>query len=295
MSTYGKNNKASAEFKYGTPWSFTPQSITFNGNGNTGGSTATQYVRNGVSSNLTANGFTKTGYSFAGWATTSSGSVAYANQASVNIDADLSLYAKWTAKDYTITLNDNGGSGGDGTHAVTYDAATGSLTNAPTKTGYTFGGYWTSTNSGTTLTTKIFNADLTPVQNVSDYTDNTSDKKWVHDGDVTLYAEWTINNYTVTWKVNGETWTPKTTTGEGTDGSANANYNTAWSSLTLPTDPDPAEDGCGNRFMGWTTTENYESDSAPSDLMNSVNKASKTGVKITDDTTFYAVFADYGE
>ena len=105
------------------------------------------------------------------------------------------LWAQFTPNNYTIELNDNGGSGGDGTHAVTFDAATGSLTNAPERDGYTFAGYWTG--SGGTGT-QIFNADLTPIQNVSGYTDNTSDKKWIYAGNKTLYAKWTEIKYTVT-------------------------------------------------------------------------------------------------
>ena len=73
--------------------------VTFDGNTNTGGSTASQSLVYNTPTNLTSNGFTKTGYSFAGWATTAGGSVAYADGASYTIGAgNVTLYAKWTAE-----------------------------------------------------------------------------------------------------------------------------------------------------------------------------------------------------
>lgn len=62
--------------------------------------------------NLTANEFSKTGYIFAGWSTTATGSVEYLNQANVTNLAEsgtVTLYAVWTAIPYTIALNLNGG------------------------------------------------------------------------------------------------------------------------------------------------------------------------------------------
>lgn len=109
--------------------------------------------------------------------------------------------------------------------------------------------------------------------------------------------------YGITWKVNGETWTPKTTTGSGTDGSSLVNSGTQWSALTLPTDPDPDEDGCGQKFIGWITNtitgELDKTDDAAAisalDILNSGNQSGKTSETITTGTTFHAVFADYAE
>ncbi len=186
-----------------------------------------------------------------------------------------------SANNYTITLNDNSGSGGDGTHAVTYNAATGSLTNTPTKTGHTFVGYWTSNNSGATLTTQVFNADLTPIQNVSGYTDNTSSKKWINAGNVTLYAKWTANTYTVTWKVNNTNYSAGGST-EVTHGNHVA---------TLPTAPDPAS-YCGQKFMGWTTSEVVTPQAAaPSPLYTEASQFPNA----TGNQVFHAVFADYDD
>lgn len=78
--------------------------VTYDGNGSTGGSTASSSHTYSVAKNLTANGFTKLGYTFQGWATTLSkanaGTVDYADKASVtNLTAThqgtVTLYAVW--------------------------------------------------------------------------------------------------------------------------------------------------------------------------------------------------------
>ena len=62
---------------------------------------------------LTTNTFTRTGYSFSGWNTDSSGTgTAYANNAVYSFAADITLYAQWTAlPNHTVTFNANGGTG----------------------------------------------------------------------------------------------------------------------------------------------------------------------------------------
>lgn len=53
-------------------WTANTYTIKYNGNGNTGGSTASSTHTYDTSKALTTNGFTKTGYSFAGWSTSAS-------------------------------------------------------------------------------------------------------------------------------------------------------------------------------------------------------------------------------
>lgn len=101
-----------------------------------------------------------------------------------------------TPKSYTVTLNDNTGSGGSGSKTVTFNANT-NMTSAvtiPTKTHYIFGGYWTSSDAGTTLTTQIIDENGDWKASVSGYTDDTPN--WIYAGDVTLYAKWTEHTYT---------------------------------------------------------------------------------------------------
>lgn len=91
----------------GTGWDSTntkcaSYTITFNGNGNTGGSTAIQTIASGATAALRANGFTKSGHTFAGWATTANGSIAYADQANYIMESsNVTLYAQWTAASVT--------------------------------------------------------------------------------------------------------------------------------------------------------------------------------------------------
>ena len=69
--------------------------ITFNANGGTG-EMAAQVVHVNKDENLKANTFTRAGMSFKGWNTKADGSgTAYANKASININADITLYAQW--------------------------------------------------------------------------------------------------------------------------------------------------------------------------------------------------------
>jgi len=77
--------------------------ITYNGNGNTGGSTAETSFTYGNTASVRANGFTRTGYTFTGWNTKANGSgTAYAAGASYKAAANLTLYAQWKASGYTI-------------------------------------------------------------------------------------------------------------------------------------------------------------------------------------------------
>lgn len=97
-------------------WVVNTYKVKYNGNGSTGGSTAESTHTYGVAKNLTANGFTKTGYLFAGWNTKADGTgTAYTNKQSVsNLTATnngtVTLYAQWKGigdtVNYTTKLND---------------------------------------------------------------------------------------------------------------------------------------------------------------------------------------------
>lgn len=72
--------------------------VTYDGNNSSAEGTMTpQVISNGSTVNLSVNTFSKTGWTFAGWATTSDGSVVYNNGASYTIGTEsVTLYAKWT-------------------------------------------------------------------------------------------------------------------------------------------------------------------------------------------------------
>ena len=75
--------------------------INFDGNGSTGGSTASQQIAAGNTASLNTNGFTRTGYAFTGWNTAADGSgTSYADGADYTVtpatgDATVTLYAQW--------------------------------------------------------------------------------------------------------------------------------------------------------------------------------------------------------
>ena len=74
--------------------------ITFNANGGSG-TMSTQTIAEGTTDGLNANTFTYSGYSFSGWATSSTGSVVYTDKASYTMGtSDVTLYAKWTQNTY---------------------------------------------------------------------------------------------------------------------------------------------------------------------------------------------------
>ena len=123
-------------------------SVKFNANGGSG-SMSNQSMTYDQSKALTANAFSKTGYTFKGWATSSSGSVAYSNSQSVkNLSATqgatVNLYAVWGANTYTITFNANGGTGSMSNQSMTYDKAANLTSNAFTRKNHEFKGWATS-------------------------------------------------------------------------------------------------------------------------------------------------------
>ncbi|MEJ0014929.1 MAG: InlB B-repeat-containing protein [Actinomycetota bacterium] len=123
--------------------------VTFNGNGSDGGSTTAQLASSAT--NLTANGFTRTGYTFAHWNTAANGSgTSYANSASFPFTADTTLYAIWTINTYTVTYNGNTSTGGtivtDASSPYNYNATVTTKANTWAKTGNTFEGWNTAAN-----------------------------------------------------------------------------------------------------------------------------------------------------
>lgn len=87
--------------------------------------------------------------------------------------------------------------------------------------------------------------------------------------------------YTVTWKVNGTNYTA---------GSPSTSVNAGSRVATLPTAPNPAS-YCGQKFMGWTTTQNYDAATAPSTLFTTAAGAPVA----SGNQVFYAVFGYYAE
>ena len=86
----------------------------------------------------------------------------------------VTLWAKWTVR---VTLGKNGGTGGDSYVTVIYNQPFPTRA-MPTKSGYTFGGYFVSASS---KTGQCYNTDGT----------GTSTMKWTTGGTPTIWALWT--------------------------------------------------------------------------------------------------------
>ena len=171
-------------------WFELEQTLSYDANGGTGDAPATTYYLKGTNATAAAaNTFTRTGYTFNGWKTGKSSGTSYAAGASVPMNSNITLYAQWAAIGYTVILDLDETNHGDLTgkttsQNVTYDGATTTVPNRPTgTTGYGLDGYYTDHNGGGT---KVINGDGTWIASVEGYTDE--NKKWVHAGDVTLYA-----------------------------------------------------------------------------------------------------------
>ena len=185
---------------------------------------------------------TRTGYTFAGWYDSASGGskVIDANGTSVNtvtgitdasghyIKADnVTFFAHWTANPYTVTLNKNGGEGANGSVTMTYDSAVFTKPATPVKSNYAFAG-WTVTQDGTDY---VIDASGNAVKG-STYFDTNGN--WIYANDLTLYAKWSGNTYTLTLDAQSGSGSPssiKEIYGTGyTDASG-----TAITSVTVPT------------------------------------------------------------
>ena len=125
----------------------TPYTVSFLGNGGTG-SMADQVSASAT--NLTSNAFTRSGYSFSGWATSAAGSVVYANSASYPFTSSTTLYAVWTLQTETIAYRGNGASGTTadttGNAATTVSLRANGFT-PPGSPTYTFLGWDTNPNA----------------------------------------------------------------------------------------------------------------------------------------------------
>lgn len=149
------------------------------------GTTASKVVNSG-SSIGTLPTPTRTGYNFKGWYTTSTGSTQVTSSSSYT--SDKTIYAQWTARTYTVTLNNQSATtSGSTSVTATYGSAMPSIT-LPTKTHYVFDGYYTSTNgSGTQYYTSS----------------GGSSRSYTTDGTMTLYAYWQPATITVSYNANG--------------------------------------------------------------------------------------------
>ncbi|MBR5232572.1 MAG: bacterial Ig-like domain-containing protein [Clostridia bacterium] len=94
---------------------------------------------------------TRSGYTFNGWYTSSSGGSQIGSGTTVTTNGNHTLYAHWSKNTYTLTYNTNGGSSGSGT--ASGDSVYTIKSDIPEKFGYTFLG-WSKSSSATSASYK---------------------------------------------------------------------------------------------------------------------------------------------
>ena len=200
-------------------WSPNSYTVSYSANGGSG-APSSQTKTHGVTLTLSSTKPTRTGYSFLGWSTSSTAtSATYSAGGSYTSNSSATLYAVWSPNTYTVSYNANGGSGAPSSQTKTYGVTLTLSSTKPTRTGYTFKGWATSS----TATSASYSAG-------GNFTTNAS---------TTLYAVWSINTYTVSYNANG---------GSGAPSSQTKTYgSTLTLSSTKPT-------RSGYDFLGWATS-----------------------------------------
>ena len=209
---FGGSYSGNSSTKLYAHWNLVNYSISYTLNGGSVTGNPTSY--NVTTNTFTLKNPTRTGYTFAGW----TGSNGTTKQTTVQIakgsTGDKSYTANWTANQYTITLDPQGGAGGDATKTATFGQATPTV-NIPGRNGYNFGGYYTGKNgSGTQYLKPDANNTATSVRN------------WDIAFNTTLYAKWNARTYTVTFDQQG---------GNGGTASTTATFDAAMPAATMPT------------------------------------------------------------
>ena len=227
-SRYGTNDTA---LEYNTNWAVvssivltvttneTDYTLSYNANGGSGAPSS--QTGTGVGSytfTISSTKPTRTCYTFLGWSLSSTAtSASYQPGGSITLTASDILYAVWKANTYTVSYNANGGSGAPSNQTKTYGVTLTLSNTKPTRTGYTFSAWNTAQNgSGTSYAPG------------GSYTANAA---------VTLYAQWTVNTYVVTFDAQGGSVTPA---------SKSVTCGQPYGSLPVPV-------RAGYRFDGWFT------------------------------------------
>lgn len=126
----------------------TSNTVSYNANGGSG-APGPQTKWYGDILTLSSTIPTRNGYGFKGWATSSTGSVAYQPGGQYGEDVTRTLYAVWQAGTYTVAYNANGGSGAPSTQTKTHGVNLTLSSTKPTRANYTFLGWGTSSGSTT--------------------------------------------------------------------------------------------------------------------------------------------------
>lgn len=208
----GSNNN----FTFYAKWQIINYSLTYNLNGGTN-NPANPSTYNVESLPITFSAPTKSGYNFGGWYVDASFITSITGITSG--EGNRTLYAKWTAINYSITYNLNGGTNNPA-NPVSYTIESSFNFADPTRTGYTFGGWYAEG----AFTTRVYNIASGSI------------------GDEEVFAKWTPINYTISYVLNNGT----------NSGSNPASYNIESTTITLA---NPTR--TGYNFGGWYSDSGF--------------------------------------
>lgn len=210
----------------------TLSTISFSGNGATSGFMESIQGAIGQSATIPNVGFSRTGYTFTGWNTSPDGTgTAYRPNATIQFAAqNITLYAQWKVRSYSVNFDSNGGSA-VASQSVKYGSKASRPTD-PTRAGHTFQGWYTSRDGGARYD---FNQTVT--------------------GDVTLYAHWSVNSYTLAFDGNS---------GKASESSRKVQYGNQYGTL-------PTATRTGYAFQGWYTARSGGSQVSSSTTMEAAN------------------------
>lgn len=176
-------------------WVGNGYTVRFAGNGATGGGTPDQAFQYNIGQNLHRNGFVRDGYTFTGWKRADNqqayGDGQWVTNLTTQPDGIVTMVAQWSANEAHIRYNPNPPAGkttgGQGT--PNWDGHTGDTPtigqNGWTIDGYTFAGWATSPDGS--------GARYAP------------GARWTANGTLTLYAQWTPGQASLTYDGNGAT------------------------------------------------------------------------------------------
>ena len=176
-------------------WVGNGYTVRFAGNGATGGGTPDQAFQYNIGQNLHRNGFVRDGYTFTGWKRADNqqayGDGQWVTNLTTQPDGIVTMVAQWSANEAHIRYNPNppAGKTAGGQGTPNWDGHTGDTPtigqNGWTIDGYTFAGWTTNADGGGTK-----------------YAPGAS---WTASGTLTLYAQWTPGQASLTYDGNGAT------------------------------------------------------------------------------------------
>lgn len=166
-------------------WLKNPKVVSWNANGGTTEASTLAYSEGSFVGELPA--AYKEGHTLVGWYTAADGGTKI--DATTKVTANITYYAHWTPKSYTITYRDLQGVAFTGAHVDTPNAhptthtfGTATALTGATKEHYTFGGWYRTPSCSGAVVTSIAASECKNIK---------------------LYAKWTINTHKLTWNMDG--------------------------------------------------------------------------------------------